>query len=111
MKVKNLFLLPALALFANATLQAQVTIGGVTNPTPGAILDLNSTGGAKGGMLLSNVNLEDLTTIPETFIGMAGVEPEEAKTTFMGAIVYHTGGNDIPAGIYVWDGHEWVPSG
>jgi uncharacterized protein (TIGR02145 family) len=62
MKAKNLFLLPALAFFACATLQAQVTIGGVTDPAPGAI-------------------------------------------------VYHTGGNDIPAGIYIWNGKWWMPAG
>jgi hypothetical protein len=85
MKAKNLFLLPALALFANATLQGQVTIGGVTEPAPGAILDLNST--AKGGLVLSNVTLTDLSAIPDAISGADAINGDAAKKAqFTGAI-------------------------
>jgi hypothetical protein len=26
-------------------------------------------------------------------------------------MVYHTGGNNIPTGIYVWNGKNWTPAG
>jgi hypothetical protein len=31
------------------------------------------------------------------------------KEEFAGAMVYHTGGNGIPAGIYVWNKTNWTP--
>jgi hypothetical protein len=31
------------------------------------------------------------------------------KDGFTGALVYHEGGNGIPAGIYVWNGTNWSP--
>jgi hypothetical protein len=52
------------ALLTNASLQAQVTIGGSTEATVGAILDLNSSSGVKGGLLLSNVSITNLNKIP-----------------------------------------------
>jgi uncharacterized protein (TIGR02145 family) len=109
MQTKHLFLLSALAFLACAGLQAQVTIGGMTAPASGAVLDLNST--VKGGLLLSNVSLEDLETIPDTFLGVSGADLDEVKSSFTGAMVYHTGENDIAAGIYVWDGEQWASFG
>jgi uncharacterized protein (TIGR02145 family) len=113
METKHLFLLPALAFLACTGLQAQVTIGGLVEPAAGAVLDLNS-GGAKGGLLLSNVTLPDLTTIPynstNAFPGVDNNNKEDVKSQFRGAIVYHTGGNDIAAGVYVWNGKWWTPA-
>jgi uncharacterized protein (TIGR02145 family) len=108
MKTKKLLLFSALALLACAGLQAQVTIGGLTDPATGAILDLNSDN--KGGLLLSNVSLTDVYTIPADFPGVTTVTPE-VKAEFTGAMVYHTGENGIPAGIYVWNGYVWMPAG
>jgi hypothetical protein len=112
MQTKHLFLLTVLAFFACAGLQAQVTIGGMTAPAAGAVLDLNS-GGVKGGLVLSNVTLPDLTTIPYGAGAFPGVTSENQKTVkaqFKGAIVYHIGGNDITAGVYVWNGKWWTPA-
>jgi hypothetical protein len=50
MKTAKLFL--SLAFFFCANLSAQVTIGGLTEPETGAILDLNST--TKGGLAASD---------------------------------------------------------
>jgi uncharacterized protein (TIGR02145 family) len=112
MKTIKLFFLLAPAFFACTNLHAQVTVGGLTDPAPGALLDLNST--VRGGLLLSNVTLPDLTTIPNNGIdAFPGVNPtnhEAAKSQFKGAIVYHTGGNDIAAGVYVWNGRWWTPA-
>jgi uncharacterized protein (TIGR02145 family) len=100
-------LLPALMFFAYAGLHAQVTIGGLTKPKDGTVLDLNSS--AKGGLILSNVALSNLYTIPASFPGM-GTPPADAKEKFTGALVYHTGANNIPAGIYAWNGTNWSPA-
>jgi uncharacterized protein (TIGR02145 family) len=100
-------LLSALMFFAYAGLHAQVTIGGLTKPKDGTVLDLNSS--AKGGLILSNVALSNLYTIPVSFPGM-GTPPPDAEEKFIGALVYHEGGNGIPAGIYVWNGTNWSPA-
>jgi uncharacterized protein (TIGR02145 family) len=107
----NLFLLSALAFFACANLQAQVTIGGATVPKTGAILDLNSI--AKGGLVLSNVTLTRASAIPQSFPGVTSANYNTAaiKSRFTGAIVYHTGTPDIPAGIYCWNGRRWISPG
>jgi hypothetical protein len=81
-------LLLAFALFTCANLRAQVTIGGLTEPVKGAILDLNST--AKGGLLLSNVTLLNLYAIPVGFPGIADPDDVtgEVKKKFTGLMVY-----------------------
>jgi uncharacterized protein (TIGR02145 family) len=106
----HLFLLAALSMFACAELQAQVTIGGLTAPATGALLDLNST--AKGGLVLSNVSLTNVGVIPQSFPGVTSenYHTDAVKSRFRGAAVYHTGENDIPAGVYVWNGSKWIPS-
>jgi hypothetical protein len=87
-------------------------MGGLEEPKSGAILDLNST--TKGGLLLSNVELPNLYTIPyqgtNPFPGVDDTNYylDGVKDNFAGAIVYHTGGNGIPAGIYVWNGTNWT---
>jgi uncharacterized protein (TIGR02145 family) len=113
MKAIHLFLLPALAIFACAGLYAQVTIGGLEAPKDGAILDLNSD--VRGGLLLSNVSLDNLYTIPyngtNPFPGVEAGNPEAVKGGCAGAMVYHTGANNIPAGVYLWNGENWSPAG
>jgi uncharacterized protein (TIGR02145 family) len=103
----------ALLFLFCANLHAQVTIGGLTDPAPGALLDLNGTGGVRGGLLLSNVTLPNVSAIPESFPGVTSgnCNTLEVKSNFRGAIVYHTGENNIPAGVYVWNGELWVPFG
>jgi uncharacterized protein (TIGR02145 family) len=105
------FLSLTLVFFFCAGLQAQVTIGGVTDPAPGALLDLNSSGGGRGGLLLSNVSIADLSKIPtgtNRFPGITAADNDDTNTDFTGAMVYHTGTLDIPAGIYIWNGVRWV---
>jgi uncharacterized protein (TIGR02145 family) len=105
--------LHALMFFFCANLSAQVTMGGLEDPKSGAILDLNST--VKGGLLLSNVELLNLYTIPYTgttpFPGITSENHESVKAAFAGAIVYHTGENGYPAGVYLWNGENWSPAG
>jgi uncharacterized protein (TIGR02145 family) len=114
MQTKHLFLLPALAFFACAGLQAQVSIGStIDDPATGALLDLNTPNGNKGGLLLSNVSIADLSIIPFETNLFPGISVGNAGTNiaFTGAMIYHTGENDIPAGVYVWNGGRWVSPG
>jgi hypothetical protein len=102
-------LLLAVAFFFCASLHAQVTIGGLTKPAKGAILDLNST--TKGGLVLSNVELTNPEQIPGgVFVGIPNLQEENFELT--GTIVYNTKESPgISAGIYVWDGERWNRAG
>jgi uncharacterized protein (TIGR02145 family) len=107
-----LLLLLAMSHFS---LHAQVTVGGLTDPAAGALLDLNSATGAKGGLVLSNVAIENLWKIPanaeDHFPGIIDGSNDDVNPSFTGALVYHTGQNSIPTGIYVWNGDNWTPIG
>jgi uncharacterized protein (TIGR02145 family) len=105
MRTKILVL--SLALILSANLRAQVVIGELAEPAPGTILDLNKA--VKGGLILSNVELERLYEIPAGFPGMTATPDLTVMENFTGAMVYHTGVNSIPAGIYVWNGTNWAP--
>ncbi|MDR2085897.1 MAG: hypothetical protein LBP72_01860, partial [Dysgonamonadaceae bacterium] len=102
MRTKILVLSIALTLSAN--LRAQVTIGSVNEPKAGAILDLNS--GAKGGLILSNVGLDNPTEIPAGFPGMSGADIAVAKAQLKGAMVYNTNENTC-IGVHAWNGDYW----
>ncbi|MDR0865449.1 MAG: fibrobacter succinogenes major paralogous domain-containing protein [Candidatus Symbiothrix sp.] len=109
MKRKVFMLLLMAAVLLPLGLRAQVTIGGTGDPQAGAILDLNST--VKGGLILSNVEITDLSEIPATgFVGITSVQGTNAALT--GTIVYNTNVNaekKIKKGLYVWDGNDWQP--
>ncbi|MDR2085669.1 MAG: IPT/TIG domain-containing protein [Dysgonamonadaceae bacterium] len=103
MRTKILVVSAALVLSAN--LRAQVTIGSVNAPKAGAILDLNS--GAKGGLVLSNVSLDNTGEIPAGFPGMSSAEIAVAKAQLKGAMVYNTNPNTC-VGVHAWDGNHWA---
>ncbi|MDR1436866.1 MAG: hypothetical protein LBI65_01980, partial [Candidatus Symbiothrix sp.] len=111
MKTAKLFLLLALLFFSYASLYAQVTIGGLEPPKAGALLDLNST--TRGGLLLSNVSLNNLYTIPygnaNLFPGI-DVGSSTDNDSFKGAIIYNTN-PQWSAGTYLWNGKNWTPVG
>ncbi|MDR2087191.1 MAG: hypothetical protein LBP72_08450, partial [Dysgonamonadaceae bacterium] len=100
---KKILVLSA-ALILSANLLAQVTIGSANAPKEGAILDLNN--GAKGGLILSNVNINDPEVIPSGFAGMGGADIATAKAQLPGALVYNLNENTC-TGILVWDGVRW----
>jgi hypothetical protein len=101
----KLFLLIA-ALFT-ATLSAQVRVGGENTPTQGAILDLNSTD--KGSLLLSNVNITSIDSIPIDFVNANTMTPEQRdiNTALTGSIVYNVHPT-IGPGIFLWNGDKWL---
>jgi uncharacterized protein (TIGR02145 family) len=111
MRTIKLFFFLALVFFFCANLHAQVTIGGLEEPKAGAILDLNST--AKGGLILSNVPIEDLGKIPtgiDRFPGIVANTNDEINPDFKGAIVYNTN-SQWGVGVYLWNGTNWTPLG
>ncbi|MDR2087494.1 MAG: hypothetical protein LBP72_10045, partial [Dysgonamonadaceae bacterium] len=101
---KKILVLLSAALMLSANLHAQVTIGSANAPKEGAILDLNN--GAKGGLILSNVNISDPEVIPSGFAGMDGADIATAKAQLPGALVYNLNENTC-TGILVWDGVRW----
>ncbi|MDR0507240.1 MAG: immunoglobulin domain-containing protein, partial [Dysgonamonadaceae bacterium] len=86
------------------SLWSQVIIGGLDNPKPGAILDLNSA--VKGGLLLPNISIPDLGKIPggKTFVGID--QEQDTNHELTGTVVYNTNVK-TGTGIYVWDGENW----
>jgi uncharacterized protein (TIGR02145 family) len=87
-------------------LQAQVSIGDLNPPAEGALLDLNRA--VKGGLVLSNVAIENLATIPTSFPSINGSVSNEDKEKFTGAMVYNT--NPVwGLGVYLWNGENWTP--
>jgi uncharacterized protein (TIGR02145 family) len=100
----------ALALFFCANLHAQVTIGGLTEPASGAILDLNSS--VKGGLILSNVTITDREKIPHDASVFQGITDDDVNPELRGAMVYNDGKDPaVPAGIYIWNGSCWTKNG
>jgi hypothetical protein len=103
MKRKTMFCMLSLYLLSAASLNAQVTIGGLTAPASGTLLDLNSLNGAKGGLVLSNIEIYDVSEIPANVL--TGISKAQDENTYLqGMMVYNTGTASVPAGIYIWNG-------
>jgi uncharacterized protein (TIGR02145 family) len=93
-----------LLMMSVASMNAQVTIGSMEDPHPGAILDLQSN---DRGLKLPNVSLND--------VDVFGLPVTEVSTevSAMGMVVYNTneatiGGNG--KGLYIWEG-KWIFAG
>ncbi|MDR2086687.1 MAG: hypothetical protein LBP72_05875 [Dysgonamonadaceae bacterium] len=101
---KKILVLLSVALALSANLRAQVTIGGLNAPKAGAILDLNSD--AKGGLVLSNVGIDNPAAIPTGFPGVTPENTDAARAGLKGALVYNTNENTC-IGIHAWNGNYW----
>jgi hypothetical protein len=99
---KVLFLMLFLTIVGTAGMNAQVKIGENTAPRKGALLDLN--GLVKGGLLLPNVDIDDLSAIPVTFTDPAVAGQADAPE-LTGMIVWNT--HPGVEGVYMWNGTEW----
>jgi uncharacterized protein (TIGR02145 family) len=108
MKREIMLCMLTLCMLSVSNIHSQVTIGALVQPAKGALLDLNSV--AKGGLLLSNVRLTDLRTIPPNFPSVVEPVSDAVKAQLRGAIVYNTGTENIPAGVYIWNSRKWIPS-
>ena len=106
-KLSFFVILLFLIISGTAFVNAQVRIGAQAVPEKGTVLDLKSsvaTPGYVGGLLLSHVSLTSLTAIPTSWAGSGTIDPLKLK----GLLVYNTNTAVAPAGIYVWDGTEWL---
>jgi hypothetical protein len=95
----------AFFLFLTTGIQSQVVIGDVTtgHPVPGSLLDLSP--GSNLGLLLQQIELEDVDKIPTAFTERKGAGP---ASDLQGLLVYNTNtGFQDGAGLYVWDGAQW----
>jgi uncharacterized protein (TIGR02145 family) len=114
MKTNYVFLAAVTAaLFGVASVAAQVTIGGGDPPAAGAILDLNSAGGNKGGLVLTSVDIIDLYAIPVGFVGINDVvtaNNTDVRKALIGATVFNTY-HDYGWGVRVWNGEKWQSVG
>ncbi|MDR0681271.1 MAG: hypothetical protein LBG15_05405 [Dysgonamonadaceae bacterium] len=106
MKQKMIFLALTLWMLSATSVNAQVRIGGTTDPNESAILDLNATNTADNGTLglaLPRVQLtstDDVATI---------------TTPATGLTVYNTASNGSGAtavvpGVYIYNGSSWTRS-
>jgi uncharacterized protein (TIGR02145 family) len=103
---------PALLFFFCTGLHAQVTIGGLTEPASGAILDLNSN--VKGGLILSNVTITNPERIPHGTNVFQGIDDGNDRNNqeLRGTMVYNDGQNPaVPPGVYIWNGSCWTKNG
>ncbi|GBU07733.1 hypothetical protein AwDysgo_10640 [Bacteroidales bacterium] len=94
------------------SLEAQVRIGYGSTPVRGAILDLNSKSGYRGGLLFPSVEIADLQYIPTDFTDYANSSVAERDNALhlSGTIVYNSRSiNSIAIGFYVWNGRDWNP--
>jgi hypothetical protein len=100
---KMLFLVLLATLCLTENVKSQVKIGDNTAPRKGAILDLNGT--VKGGLLLPNVEINDVNAIPNNFIGWNAINLSELA----GLLVYNSVESPlVPKGVYVWNGAKWI---
>ena len=93
---------------------AQVTIGNLSDPQTGALLDLKendtvslSQPNSSKGVLFPKVSLQNANSLQPLYA--TTVDPQ--KTTSVGMIVYNVNANAIglETGLYVWDGAKWIP--
>jgi hypothetical protein len=98
---KIFFLMLALIVLSTASMNAQVRIGGIEDPHPSAVLDLNADDDANAGnfgLILPRVSL---TSVKQQL---------NAADPANGAMVWNT--NDdfyLGKGVYVWGDTVWVP--
>ena len=103
-KMKKVLFFALLSIFLGAaSINAQVKIGSEGPPEKGAILDLNGTTYV-GGLLLPNVEIDDLGAIPLTFTDIS-VRGAADAPELAGLLVWNTRAGS--EGVYMWDGHDW----
>jgi hypothetical protein len=100
---KIVYLMLTFIALSVASMNAQVRIGDLMDPAPGAVLDLNNPAtGYRGGLLLPKVNLTTLVDITD----IVASPTSEDKAKLEGLIVYNTTSGQV--GIYIWNGsNEW----
>ncbi|GHV27826.1 hypothetical protein FACS1894176_10050 [Bacteroidia bacterium] len=101
--MKRSLILSLLFFAAVAGMDAQVTIGSTAAPTPGAVLDLSQGGNL--GLILPRAALNNATHYQ---LGTTNAGAD-TYTDGTGTVVYNDGTGTLqPAGIYVWNGTDWL---
>jgi hypothetical protein len=103
MTKKTILLALTLIMMSAASVNAQVRIGGMDNPNPSAVLDLNAddaTNDGELGLALPRVELTSTTSSSPLQVHVAGM------------IVYNTATeNNVTPGTYYNDGTKWIRTG
>ena len=95
------------------SIQSQVTIGSISDPQKGALLDLkeqdegNGNANSEKGLILPRVSLVEITSLSPM---LTGSEPDykNLKPEYTGLTVYNVNANSpFEKGIYIWDGTKW----
>jgi uncharacterized protein (TIGR02145 family) len=96
----TVLLVLAFIMMSAASVNAQVRIGGLDNPNPSAVLDLNATDATNDGKLGLALPRVELTSTNSYYPLQAHVK---------GMIVYNTAtAGDITPGTYYNDGSQWI---
>jgi hypothetical protein len=94
---------------AGAVAQAQVNIGSLNDPHPGAILDISQSE-REWGFLLPHVELEDVSKFQ-----LQDLTDDGTVKAAKGMLIYNTSkttkGAEGIDGQFVWDGAKWLPVG
>jgi hypothetical protein len=98
-----IFLMLTLIMMSAASVKAQVRIGGLDDPNPSAVLDLNATNAVNNGKLglaLPRVELTSTASFAPLQAHVAGMTVYNTKST-----------GDVTPGTYYNDGSKWVRLG
>jgi hypothetical protein len=96
---KIFFLMLMFLIMGAASTNAQVRIGGTTDPHGSAVLDLNSTNE-------NNANILGLA-LPRVVLTATDAIPSGMSAPATGLLVYNTN-TALGAGIYYWSGSSWT---
>lgn len=108
MKLKICFFIILSLAFLD--LEAQVTIGSPLPANKGSLLDIkeytsnSDNANSTKGLLLPRVLLNNATEFETVLSGVTAQE----KESHVGLMVYHVGSVNLCAGVYAWDGSQWV---
>lgn len=108
--MKTTLTLLLLHIFFFHSLLAQVTIGSGIKPESGALIDFKENNPTEEnitstkGVLLPRVKLQNVNSLIPIFAD-GGTIAE--KKMHIGLQLYHVGGNNIEAGVKVWNGTSW----
>jgi hypothetical protein len=104
MKQKMIFLALTLLVLSTASVNAQVRIGGDSDPNESAVLDLNATNAINNGTLgLALPRVELISTT-----GSAPLKAHVAGMTVYNTVVAGTGDAFVTPGIYTNNGGYWI---
>ncbi|MCL1936947.1 MAG: hypothetical protein FWF52_00945 [Candidatus Azobacteroides sp.] len=114
MKPKTVFrLFLVLLTVFHLQVNAQVTIGNLSDPQGGALLDLKEndnvgSDNSSKGVLFPKVRLVDASSLVPLFLSPTDAQ----KMSSVGMVVYNVNAsaNGLDVGLYVWDGTQWIPT-